>query len=76
MQLKRLAICLIGFSACAQPQVQVTVCVLNNLNQTLECAKPDGSTLTLPLLDADNYVCMSPDDTKQLFDWVKTRCTK
>ena len=74
MQLKKLAIFLIAFSACARPQV--TVCVLDNANQALQCAKPDGATFTLPLPDADNYVCISPDDTKQLLDWVKARCSK
>lgn len=65
---------LVAFSACARPQI--TVCVLDHANQALQCARPDDSTFTLPLPQADNYVCMSPDDTKLLFDWVKARCQK
>ena len=74
MRLKLLVSLLAVCSACARPQV--TVCVLDNANQALQCAKPDGETFTLPMPQADNYVCMSPDDTKQLLDWIKVRCSK
>lgn len=74
MQLKQLAIFLIAFSSCARPQV--TICVLDNNNQALQCADPEGQKFTLPMSQADNYVCISPDDTKQLLDWVKARCSK
>lgn len=62
------------FSACARPQV--TVCVVDYANQALQCARPDDTTFTLPLPQADNYVCMSPSDTELLLNWVKARCSK
>lgn len=46
--------------------VQVTVCVVNAANNSLECSDPDGKASTLPLKSADNYVCFSPKDTERL----------
>lgn len=62
------------FSSCAGPKV--TVCVLDPVNQALQCARPDDSRFTLLLPQAENYVCLSPDDLKVLLDYAKTRCGK
>jgi hypothetical protein len=44
----------------------VTVCLVDAKNQTLECSNADGKKATLKLDDADNFVCFSPTDTERL----------
>ena len=71
MRLVLLASLLVG---CSTPPV--TVCIVDNANQALQCTKPNGEAFTLPLPQADNYVCMSPEDTEALLNYIKARCPK
>lgn len=45
---------------------RVTVCVLDPVNASLECSDPDGNGVTLPIADAENFVCFSPEDLEKL----------
>lgn len=47
---------------------QVTVCVLNSAATSLECSAPDGREYTLPLAEADNYVCFTPRDIQKILN--------
>lgn len=62
---------LIALSSCRSGP-RVTVCVLDPVNSSLECSDPDGNGLTLPIDQAENYVCFSPSDTEKLLK----ACTK
>jgi hypothetical protein len=44
----------------------VTICLIDSKNQTLECSNADGIKTTLRLDDSDNYVCLSPQDAERL----------
>lgn len=68
-----LLISLFLFAGCKQGP-SLTVCLLNPANQSLECADPEGRNFTLRLIQADNYVCMAPEDFKTLLAWMKQRC--
>lgn len=63
------------FAACSGGP-KVTVCILDSANATLECSDENGKEKTLPLADADKYICMSPSDAQELFNYVKTKCEK
>jgi len=56
--------------------VSVTVCILDSENSSLECVHPNGKEETLPLEKANNYVCMSPDDTQKLLNQAHLKCSK
>lgn len=55
---------------------KVTICVVDAANQQLQCAPASGSAFSVPIGQADNYVCMSPNDAEALFNYLKTRCEK
>lgn len=61
------------FAGCKQGP-PLTVCLINAADRTLECSTAEGKSYTLLLGEADNYVCMSPEDFKTLLDWMKQRC--
>lgn len=71
-----LLLTLLALSAGCKQGPSLTVCLLNPQDQSLECADPEGQTFTLRLIQADNYVCMAPQDFKTLLDWMKQRCYK
>lgn len=56
--------------------MSVTVCILDSENSSLECVHPDGKEETLPLEKANNYICMSPDDTQKLLNQAHLKCSK
>lgn len=69
-----LALFLISLNACSN--LKITVCVIDAANRQLQCSPASGSAFTVPLEQADNYVCMSPNDAETLFNYLKTRCEK
>jgi hypothetical protein len=68
-------LCLASLTGC-KGGPQVTVCLIDYANNSLECARPDQSTFTLPVDQANNYACMSPDDFERLLQWIKLSCRK
>lgn len=69
-----LALCLISSSACSN--LRVTVCVIDAANKQLQCAPAGEKAYSLPVEQADNYVCLSPDDTQTLLNYLKAKCEK
>ena len=53
-----------SLSACRGPDV--AVCVLDPTHNALQCGRADGTTFELPIPDAENFVCFSPNDTEKL----------
>jgi hypothetical protein len=52
----------------------VTVCLIDSVNNSLQCSDADGNVTELPVADAGNYVCLSPDDFEILLNYAKKRC--
>lgn len=73
MRLALLLISLSVFSACAGGP-KVTVCVVDANGNTLECSPPEGEAFSKPIPDADNYLCLSPDDAQTVLTYLKSRC--
>lgn len=44
----------------------VTVCVLDPVNASLQCSDASGNATTLPIESAENFVCFSPGDIEKL----------
>ena len=61
------------FAGCKQGP-SLTICLLDPQNGALECNDPEGNAFTLRLIQAENYVCMAPEDFKTLLAWMKQRC--
>jgi hypothetical protein len=70
-----LAISLSFLSAC-KGKPEITICILDPVNNELQCSPPSGEGFSLPITQAENYVCMSPDDTQALFNYIKAKCSK
>lgn len=49
----------------------VTVCVVDHVNQGLQCVDPNDQAFFLKLEQADNYVCFSPRDTQKILEACK-----
>jgi hypothetical protein len=52
------------------------VCVVDSANNSLQCSPFKGESFTLPVSEADNYVCLSPDDAETLLVYLKEQCSK
>lgn len=70
-----LGVCLALLTGC-KGGPQITLCLLDAVSDTLECADPKQNVTTIPIGQADNYVCMSPDDMEKLLQWMELRCRK
>lgn len=57
---------LLAASVSCRHGVDVTVCVLDPEANGLECSSSGGPAFFLPLPEAQNFVCMSPDDTEKV----------
>lgn len=56
---------------------EVTVCLVDAATQSLQCSDDTGQNqITLPLEEADNFVCFSPKDTERLLKAFKKACSK
>lgn len=71
-----LAISLASLTACEKGGPRVTLCLVDAVAGTMECADPDKNTFTIPIGQADNYVCMSPNDMETLLEWMALKCKK
>lgn len=74
MQQKLSLALLLAFSliGCAGPKV--TVCVLDPVNQNLQCFdSKTGKSSVLLLKDAENYVCLSPSDEQAVLNYCKNK---
>lgn len=49
----------------------ITVCLIDANNFQLACSDPNGKKFTRPITISDNYVCMSPNDTRTLVEYCK-----
>lgn len=52
---------------------KLSICVLDGKNQTLQCRKPNGDVFVLTTMGADNFMCLSPDDTEALLNYCKRK---
>lgn len=78
MQLVRLAILL---SVCSlwscKNDLDVYTCLVDAANNGLDCVNAKTNhEMFVPLPDADNYICMSPDDFETMINYVKLKCRK
>lgn len=75
MRLRQLAICLAVLSGCASASTKppkITVCILDSPAAALECYDPlKNSKFSLELSFSQNYVCIPPDDFRQLALFLK-----
>lgn len=76
MPLLKLLLLLSAFSlaSCRGNGPDLTVCLLDPERQELQCATADGVVTTLPLPDATNYVCLSPNEFETLLNYMKKKC--
>lgn len=63
-----------SLAGCRGEGPEVTVCLLDPVNNSLQCGKADGTQFSLPIVDGENYVCLSPDDFELLLNYAKKRC--
>jgi len=69
-----LALSLTLFAGCSG--LKVTVCVIDAQGNLLQCSPPGEASYSIPIQQADNYVCLSPDDTQTLLNYLKAKCSK
>jgi hypothetical protein len=62
-----LALFLIALSGCRSGP-RITWCALDSSGQKMDCMDPDGVEFSIPLEQANNYLCSSPQDAKRLLD--------
>lgn len=55
----------VALSAC-RIGPDVAVCVLDPAHDELQCGRQDGTTFSVPLNAAENFVCFSPTDIEKL----------
>ena len=61
-------------SSCRGDGPSVTVCLVDPVNNSLQCSDSDGNVTELQLRDAENYVCLSPTDFELVLNYAKKRC--
>ena len=49
----------------------ITICLIDPVNNALQCSDASGQALTIPIKDAENYISVSPDDFKKVLDYCK-----
>lgn len=52
---------------------KITVCVMNGGYGILDCVDPDQKQFQIPVSGANNYVCLSPPDMKEMIDWCEAK---
>lgn len=52
----------------------VIVCLIDSVNNSLQCSDSLGNVTELQLGEANNYVCLSPDDFELLLNYAKKKC--
>ena len=52
---------------------KVSVCIVDADNEVLQCRDPKGKIFALTMNGANNYVCMSPNDTEALLNYCKRK---
>lgn len=60
--------------ACRGDGPSVTVCLVDPVNNSLQCSDADGNVTELQIGDAGNYVCLSPSDFELVLNYAKKRC--
>lgn len=47
---------------------RVSICLIDPIEHKLDCADPDGKGFSVPLDEAQSYVCFSDDDLRVLLN--------
>lgn len=78
MPLKKLLLLLSVCSlvSCKGNGPSVTICIIDSVKNELQCSTAEGVTKVLALPDAQNFVCLSPEDFNLVLNYVKNRCKK
>ena len=48
---------------------KVTVCIVDSVNNGLQCVDAKDNTFFLPMAQADNYVALPPNDMRTLIEY-------
>lgn len=59
---------------CIEPRKDLTICVIDSYTMEMHCSDPRGVIKSIRLVDADNYVCMAPDDFDELVKILSKKC--
>lgn len=57
------------YETCKKAPAIITVCLLESRALKLICSTKDKMYSIIPIEDADNYVCFSPDDARTMFEY-------
>jgi hypothetical protein len=55
---------------------KVTICISDPLKNGFQCVDHDKKEFFIAYQKSENYVAMSPDDFRQVVEWVKVHCDK
>jgi hypothetical protein len=64
----------LSLAGCRGNGPDLTICLLDPVNQELQCGRSDGTKIVVPLPDATNYVCLSPDEFATLVNYMREKC--
>lgn len=72
-------LCLLSVSSlsCKGKGPDVTVCLLDPVNNTLECGRPDKTQFTLLLKEipeSQSYACLELSDMQKVITYAKQKC--
>lgn len=75
MRLERFKLLFAGLSllasSCGGSGPLVTVCIVDSVNQGLQCVTPQNEVKFLTLVQAENYVALPPDDMRSLLEYCR-----
>lgn len=73
MRLAAFAILSVACSACGTGP-KVTVCISDPVNSGFQCSPPEGEEFLLPYDKSENFVALSPKDTRTVLEYAKRKC--
>lgn len=61
-------------SSCKNSGPQVVVCIIDSEKYGMQCSDSEGNSEFIDISDANNYVCLSPNDFQMMISYLKERC--
>lgn len=66
-------VCSLSLS-CKNKGPDVIVCLVDSFRNELQCSDSLGNKFVIPMNEAENYVCLSPEDFQLILNYARNRC--
>lgn len=73
MRSKLLLLISLGLFAGCKNGPKVTICISDPINEGFQCSDADENKFFLPYPDSENYIALSSDDARKLFEFCRNK---